>query len=404
MTGTTDRVDVAIAGAGFVGLALATLLSASGLRVVIADPRAGQDYRDPRASTLVSGVRRLLEAAGAWTDIAAGAEPVAAMDITDSRLDDALRPIFLTFGDSVDGEPFAHVVENEAIHRALAAAAGRAGVRFERARIVGIDRRSGLAVVTLDTGARIGAALVAAADGAASALREIAGIRRIGWRYDQSSIVTTVSHARPHEGRAVQHFLEGGPFALLPLKGQRSSVVWSERPLDAERLCALDDAAFLAELARRAGPVFGELALAGPRAHRRLALGVAERFAVDRIALAGDAAHSMHPLAGQGLNLGLKDVAALAELVVDAARLGQDIGSEAVLGAYERARRFDTMAMLGATDVLARLFGARSGAMRLARDTGLGMVDRLPGLKRGLTRQAAGLGGEPPRLMRGEAL
>lgn len=404
MKGAIDRTDVIMGGAGFVGLALGTLLAGSGLRVVIADPRAGQDYRDPRASTLVSGVRRLLAAAGAWDDIADHAQAVSAMEITDSRLDDAVRQVFLTFGETVGGEPFAHVAENEAIHRALAAAAARAGVVFAKAAIVAVAEAPGAVIADLDDGSRIAATLVVAADGAASRLRDLAGIRQVGWRYDQSSIVTTIRHERPHEGRAIQHFLEGGPFALLPLKGDRSSIVWSERPLDAERLCALDDARFLEELGRRAGPVFGALELAGPRAHRRLALGIAREFTRGRIALVGDAAHSMHPLAGQGLNLGLKDVAVLAEAVVDAARLGEDFGAGAVLQGYERARRLDTVTMLGATDALGRLFGTHAGPVRLVRDAGLGLVDRSPALKSGFIRQAAGLGGTPPRLMRGEAL
>ena len=257
----------------------------------------------------------------------------------------------------------------------------------------------------LADGDTFAARLLVAADGAHSAIRERAGIASHGWSYDQSAIVTTVAHERDHHGRAEEHFLPAGPFAILPLDragARRSS--GPRRRSEAERIVALPDAEFHAELERRFGLHLGEIEAVGPRRVHPLGLSVARAFIADRIALVGDAAHVIHPIAGQGLNMGLKDVAALAEVIVDAARLGLDPGSLAVLERYQRWRRFDTMAMGVATDGLNRLFSNRSDVLRLARDVGLGLVDRLPALKHFFIREAAGLTGEVPKLLKGEAL
>ena len=261
----------------------------------------------------------------------------------------------------------------------------------------------------LSNGEELAARLVVAADGARSAIRERAGIASHGWGYGQSAIVTTVAHERDHHGRAEEHFLPAGPFAILPLTrdaavGHRSSIVWTEQAQEAARLVALSDAEFHAELERRFGLRLGEIAAVGPRRVHPLGLSVARAFIADRLALVGDAAHVIHPVAGQGLNMGLKDVAALAEVIVDAVRLGLDPGSLAVLERYQRWRRFDTMAMGIATDGLNRLFSNQSDVLRLVRDVGLGLVDRLPALKHLFIREAAGLVGEVPKLLRGEAL
>jgi 2-octaprenyl-6-methoxyphenol hydroxylase len=246
--------------------------------------------------------------------------------------------------------------------------------------------------------------LLVAADGARSKIRGNAGIATHGWNYDQSAIVTTVAHERDHGGKAEEHFLPSGPFAILPLKNNRSSIVWTEKTPEAERIVALPDAEFHDELEQRFKLHLGEIAAVGGRRVHPLGFFVARSFIADRIALIGDAAHVIHPIAGQGLNMGLKDVAALAEVVVDAARLGLDPGSEAVLERYQRWRRFDTVAMGIATDGLNRLFSNRSDVLRAMRDIGLGLVDRVPNLKRLFIREAAGLVGEVPKLLRGEAL
>jgi 2-octaprenyl-6-methoxyphenol hydroxylase len=253
-------------------------------------------------------------------------------------------------------------------------------------------------------GEKISARLLVGADGARSRVRAQAGIATHGWNYGQSGIVTTVAHERDHGGRAEEHFLPAGPFAILPLKGKRSSIVWTEGEREAERLVALPDAAFHAELERRFGLHLGDIELAGPRRAIPLGLFTARSFIAERLALVGDAAHVIHPIAGQGLNMGLRDVAALAEVIADAARLGLDPGSADVLDRYQRWRRFDTMTMGVATDALNRLFSNRSDVLRFVRDVGLGLVERLPALKRVFIREAAGFTGELPKLLRGEAL
>jgi 2-octaprenyl-6-methoxyphenol hydroxylase len=258
--------------------------------------------------------------------------------------------------------------------------------------------------VAFADGGAIATRLLVAADGARSSIRTGAGIATHGWNYPQSAIVTTVGHERDHGARAEEHFLPAGPFAILPLKGRRSSIVWTEATREAERIMALPDDAFHAELERRFKLHLGEITAVGARRAYPLGFFVARAFIAERIALVGDAAHIIHPIAGQGLNMGLKDVAALAEVVVDAVRLGLDPGSADVLERYQRWRRFDTMAMGIATDGLNHLFSNRSAVLRLARDVGLGLVDRVPNLKRLFMREAAGLVGEVPKLLRGEAL
>jgi 2-octaprenyl-6-methoxyphenol hydroxylase len=258
--------------------------------------------------------------------------------------------------------------------------------------------------VRLSDGDGRNARLLVAADGARSAIREWAGIASHGWSYGQSAIITTVAHERDHNGRAEEHFLPAGPFAILPLTGRRSSIVWTEQAREAARIVALPDDEFDRELERRFGLRLGEVRATGPRRALPLGFSIARSFIADRLALIGDAAHLIHPIAGQGLNMGLKDAAALAEVIVDAARLGLDPGSLAVLERYQRWRRVDTVAMGVATDGLNRLFSNRSDLLRVARDVGLGIVDRLPALKQLFIREAAGLVGEVPKLLRGKAL
>jgi 2-octaprenyl-6-methoxyphenol hydroxylase len=410
-----QKVDVLIGGAGFAGLALAIALRQSlapSFSVTVADPALAGAAKDGRASAIVAAARRLFETIGVWQDVEA--QPILDMVVTDSRLTDAVRPVFLSFdGDVEPGEPFAHMVENGPLLAALAAKAKDEGVTLAPAAVTDLefaaDRATDRTNVRLSNGDALAARLVVAADGARSAIRERAGIASHGWSYSQSAIVTTVAHERDHHGRAEEHFLPAGPFAILPLTrnaavGHRSSIVWTEEAQEAARIVALPEEEFHAELERRFGLHLGEIAAVGPRRVLPLGLSVARAFIADRLALVGDAAHVIHPIAGQGLNMGLKDVAALAEVIVDAVRLGLDPGSLAVLERYQRWRRFDTMAMGIATDGLNRLFSNQSDALRLLRDVGLGLVDRLPALKHLFIREAAGLVGEVPKLLRGEAL
>ena len=401
--------SIVIGGGAFAGLALALALRqglGAEIPVIVADPALStRPSRDSRATAIVAACRRLFDAIGVWSQVADGAQPILDMLVTDSKLEDATRPAFLTFAGQVEpGEPFAHMVENRHLIDALVDRAEAEGIDLRATAVTDFMTKPDGIEVTLSDGTSIEANLLVAADGARFRLRERAGIATHGWEYDQSGIVVTVGHERDHHGRAEEHFLPAGPFAILPLKGNRSSLVWTEKRDEAARIVGLSDEEFHDELERRFGLHLGEIkAIDKPRAFP-LGYFVARSFIGERLALIGDAAHVIHPIAGQGLNMGLKDVAALAEVVVDAARLGLDPGEASVLERYQRWRRFDTMAMGFATNSLNLLFSNRSTLLRTVRDIGLGVVDRTPPLKSLFIRQAAGLAGEVPRLLKGEAL
>jgi 2-octaprenyl-6-methoxyphenol hydroxylase len=404
-----QRTEVAVGGAGFAGLALAIALrQALGdpFAVTVIDPTlAHAQSKDPRASAIAAAARRLFEAIDVWDAVAPNAQPILDMVVTDSKLDDAVRPTFLTFGGDVEeGEPFAHMVENRHLVDALATKARDLGVDLRAGAVAGFENAGNGVDVSLADGEVISARLLVGADGAHSLIRERAGIANHGWSYDQSAIVTTVAHEREHNGRADEHFLPAGPFAILPLTGKRCSIVWTENTREAQRIVALPDDEFHKELEKRFGLQLGELKVIGPRRAFPLGLFTARTFIGERLALIGDAAHIIHPIAGQGLNMGLRDVAALAEAIADAARLGLDPGGPDVLERYQRWRRFDTMTMGIATDGLNRLFSNHSDVLRLARDIGLGLVERMPALKRMFIREAAGFTGDVPKLLKGEAL
>ncbi|MFC5422136.1 ubiquinone biosynthesis hydroxylase [Bosea eneae] len=405
---------IVIAGGGVAGLTLAVALKQAlgeSFRVIVADPAlAGPARADDRAYAVAAAARNMLEALGIWRLAEAASTAMTEMVITDSRTPDLVRPVFLTFDGEIEpGQPFAHMVENGALMAALLQVARANGVELRPEGVRSGTEGDGALAVVFTGGETLDAALLVAADGARSKLREQAGIGWVGWSYPQSGIVATIGHERPHEGRAVEHFLPSGPFAILPLAdggklGHRSSIVWTERSESVPALLALDESDLLLEVERRFGLELGEIALESRPGAYPLSFGVARRFIGERLALLGDAAHVIHPIAGQGLNLGLKDVAALAEAIVDAARLGLDVGSSEVLEAYEKGRRFDTVAMGVVTDGLNRLFSNDSTPLRLARDLGLGLVERMPGLKRFFIREAAGLAGPTPRLLKGEML
>jgi 2-octaprenyl-6-methoxyphenol hydroxylase len=404
-----ERCDVVIGGAGFAGLALAVALRQAlgdSFSIAVADPAlASVPSKDPRATAIAAAARRLFEAIEVWDAVAPGAQPILDMVVTDSKLDDAVRPTFLSFGGDVEpGEPFAHMVENRYLIDALVAKAQGLGIDLRATAVIGFENLPNAVDVTLAGGKKISARLLVGADGARSRIREQAGIVTHGWNYNQSGIVTTVAHERDHNGRAEEHFLPAGPFAILPLTGKRVSIVWTESTREAERLVATPDEEFHDELEKRFGLHLGDLKVVGARRAYPLGLFTAREFIAERLALVGDAAHVIHPIAGQGLNMGLRDVAALAEAIADAARLGLDIGARDVLERYQRWRRFDTMTMGVATDGLNKLFSNHSDVLRLARDVGLGVVERLPALKRVFIREAAGFTGDVPKLMRGESV
>jgi 2-octaprenyl-6-methoxyphenol hydroxylase len=401
-------LDVAIAGGGHVGLTLALALrkASEAIAVTVIDATPPATVPDGRVYAIAAAGRRMLQQLGVWDEIAAEAEPIREMVITDSRTRDVSRPVFLAFdGATEDGGPFAHMVANSALVAAVGRAAATAGVTLRAPdSVTGFDVGESEVRLHLASGGALAARLLVAADGVRSKLRDLAGIQTVGWDYGQSGIVVTVGHERPHNGRAEEHFLPAGPFAILPLTGNRSSLVWTEARANAERLLKAAPERFREELESRFGHHLGALdVLDRPRAFP-LGLKLARAFVKPRFALAGDAAHGIHPIAGQGLNLGFRDVAALAETIVEAHRLGLDPGSLAVLRRYERWRRFDTFEMGATTDILNRLFSNDNPALRIARDVGLGLVDRLPALKRMFIREAAGAGGELPRLLRGEGI
>jgi 2-octaprenyl-6-methoxyphenol hydroxylase len=400
-------VEVLITGGGLNGLLLGVACAGAGLVVAIVDRQdpevmLGEGF-DGRCSAIAYGSFRVLAALGLWPEIGPWAEPIREIRVADDE-----SPLFLHYDHRQlqTGAPLGYVVENRVLRRVL----------IERARslpslsflaplaVFSVDTSAFAAVVALTDGRRVTARLVAAADGKESQLRRAAGIPTVEWRYRQTAIVTTVRHEHPHGGIAVEHFLPAGPFAILPMTGNRSSIVWTERAELAARLIALPDKEFGAELAARFGDFLGAVEPVGPRWSYSLGLMLAERYVARRLALVGEAAHLIHPIAGQGLNLGIRDVAALAELAIDTRRLGLDIGDDAMLDRYQRWRRFDTLLLAAVTDALNRLFSNSIAPMQLARDLGFAAVQRLPPLKRLLMHHAMGLVGDLPRLVRGEPL
>ena len=406
-----ECLDVVIAGAGMVGLALGcalhdTLGAAARIAVVDPAPLSGGAARDLRASALSAGSQHLLAALGVWPALAEHAQPVTGVDITDAALEDVFRPILVSYDNTVEGgEPATYIIENERLARAMIAGAQqRPALRLVRSAVVTHAADEHGVTITLGTGDQLRATLLVAADGRGSRVREAAEIDVVGWKYPQVGIVTTVEHEKPHRARAVQHFLPSGPFAILPLKGNRSCITWTEDESEGRRIVALADPDFLVEAEKRFGYRLGQITLAGPRALWPLEMHLARALVANRLVLVGDAAHLVHPIAGQGLNLGLRDVAALTEVVADAARLGLDIGSSIVLSRYERWRRTDSALSAVAFDALNRLFSSDWTLMRTARSAGLAIVDRLPVLKQFFVAEAAGLTGEVPKLLRGEAV
>ena len=400
--------DLVIVGGGMTGLTLACAVAGAGLRVLLIErqplPAVLAPGFDGRVTAIAQGSRRLLAALGLWSELAADAQPIQDIRVGERHSSLTVRYDHRAVGD----EPLGHIVENRLIRGALLrrvrALAGRSLTLAAPAAVARIRWREEGARVRLEGGSEAAGALVAAAEGRNSPTRAAAGIEVLRWDYRQTGIVATIAHERPHRGVAVERFFPDGPCAVLPMSGQRSSIVWAAQDRLAQELVGLDDEAFLGELAERVGDALGALTLAGPRWHYPLSMVQARRYTGRRLALVGDAAHAIHPLAGQGWNLALRDVAALAELVVDARRLGLDPGGAALLARYERWRRFDSLALIAITDGLNRLFGNDLLPLRVARELGLGLVERIAPLKQFFMRHAMGVLGDLPRLMRGEAL
>ena len=403
--------DILIAGGGLNGPTLALALAQAGLSVTLVDARPAPARTeagfDGRAYALALASRRLLAALGLWPALAPLSQPINRIVASDGRAGTGAAPFFLTF-DSADLEegPMGQMVEDRHLYAALLAAMqATPGLRLiHGTQVIAQGTGPGHIAATLSDGTRLTARLLAGCDGRASPTATRAGIRRQGWGYDQTALVTAVSHESPHDGTAHQLFLPSGPLAILPLPGNRSSIVWSEETRAAGAIQALPDAEYLEVLRPRFGAFLGEIALAGTRFTYPLSLSLAERFTAPRVALVGDAAHGVHPIAGQGLNLGLRDVGALAQVVVEAARRGEDIGAPDVLDRYQTWRRFDSTTLALGMDSVNRLFSNDNPLLRAARDAGLGLVSALPGVKRAFQRQAAGLAGDLPRLLQGQPL
>jgi 2-octaprenyl-6-methoxyphenol hydroxylase len=398
--------DVVIVGGGLNGPALALALAGAGVTPLVVDARPAPARATPgfdgRAYALALASQRLLAAVGVWPRVAAVAQPIRAVRAADGRAGEGASPFFLHVdGAEIDEGPMGAMVEDRFLYGAFRDALAAAGVPVLSGETV-VAQEPG--AVTLASGRRLAAALVVGADGRDSGTAQRAGIGRVGWDYGQTALVCAIAHERPHNGVAHQLFLPEGPLAILPLPGNRASIVWTETTANAAAIQALDDPGYLAALRPRVGDFLGGIGLVGTRFTYPLALRLAERFVAPRLALVGDAAHGVHPIAGQGLNLGLRDVGALAEVVVAAARRGEDIGSADVLARYERWRRFDTTLTALGMDAVNRLFSNDNPVLRGLRDLGLGAVSRMPGLRRALQRQAAGLAGDVPRLLAGRAL
>jgi 2-octaprenyl-6-methoxyphenol hydroxylase len=403
--------DVLIVGGGFVGLTLGIALANAGVSGAIVDrvsPAVQQDgLYDGRASAVALGSWRIFDTIGLGPSLQDDAQPILDIRVADGSVSDGASPLFLHFDHSEIGEgPFGYMIENRAMRRALLdATLSRDNLQVLAPNTVETLTRDASGVkVVLDDGRRVSARLLVAADGRRSAIRAGAGIETRETQYAQTAIVATVRHERSHEGIAVEQFLPSGPFAMLPMTDNRSNIVWTEMHERADGYLALSDMDFKDELGRRFGDWLGSIELEGPRFSYPLGLMQAERYTARRLVLAGDAAHVIHPIAGQGLNLGLRDVAALAEIVVDSYRLGLDVGDSPLLGRYERWRRFDNTVLAYATDGLNNLFSNNIGPLRVLRDVGLATVGTLPPVRRLLMRQAMGIFGKLPRLVRGEPL
>lgn len=411
------EVDVLISGGGLAGGTLSLALAQNGFRVATVDRENPADWTDRgfdgRASAIALSSQRVLDGVGIWDVIEAETAP-----IKDIRVADGCSPLYLHY-DHEDlakpgevAEPFGYMVENRSIRKALNVLAPKCEnlTYYAPNEMTALERTAEGAFATLQDGTRIKAALVAVCEGRNSPTRDAAGIKITKWDYKQAGIVCTVEHERSHEYCAQEHFLANGPFAILPLPGTpekpgcRSSIVWTERADLWPIMMDLDDDDFLEELALRFGDFLGELKVVGPRFAYPLSLQYAERYTDPRLVLVADSAHGMHPIAGQGLNMGLRDVAALAEVLVDARRTGQDIGSLAALEGYARWRNFDNAVMLAVTDALVKLFSNDIEPVQLARDLGMAAVDELPDLKRFFMRHAMGTVGDLPKLMRGVEL
>ncbi len=402
--------DALIVGGGLAGAASALSLADAGFDVILLDAggATAEDAAefDGRAYAVALASQRFWAAIGVWDRVAAEAEPMVDILVSDGKVDEGASPLFLHLDHrETDDGVYGYMVEDRHLRPAvLVAMDDHERVEQRASRVTTVDYGPGRAVASLADGGTIHASVVIACDGRDSPLGAAAGIRRMSRRYQQNGLVCAVGHEKPHHGVAHEMFLPSGPFAILPLRGDRSSLVWTETNAEAARIHALDDDAYLVELQRRFGDFLGKITLEGRRWTYPLHLSLAHEYVKPRLALLGDAAHAVHPIAGQGLNLGVRDAAALAEVLSEAAGRGEDIGGLDVLRRYQNWRRFDSTSFALGMDALNILFSNDSGPIRLIRDLGMAAVNKAPKLKTVFMKMASGVSGETPKLMRGERL
>lgn len=411
VTPMTVSRDILIVGGGLNGLTLALALASGGLpsRVIDAMPLDQQRRGnfDGRAYALSVSSVRMLEVLGIWSKVADNAQPICDIKVSDGRAGEGASPLFLHFDHhEIEEGPMGQMLEDRYLRVALLdAVANETLITHETdRRVIAQDALPGGVRITLDDGEVRDGAVLIGCDGRNSQVAFRAGIKRTQKNYAQTSLVCAVAHEKAHDGIAHQFFMPAGPLAILPLPGNKSSIVWTETTARAAEIAAMNDAQYLDALRPCFGDFLGEISLAGTRFNYPLALSLAQSLTAPRVALAGDAAHGIHPLAGQGLNLGLRDVAALAQVLTEAKRRGEDTGAQDVLERYRRWRGFDIAALSAATDSINRVFSNDNSALRAGRDLGLAAVNRTPPLRRALIRQAAGLTGDLPELLRGRAI
>jgi 2-octaprenyl-6-methoxyphenol hydroxylase len=400
-----DRADVIILGGGLVGLALASALDSSGLSAILVDPADPAERNtgafDGRTSAVSSSSMRMLEAIGVADHLPEPGCPIRTIQVADG-----LQPGGLAFRPD-DDEPLGVMHENRNLRAALLrrAEAGRDLWLLWKSTPRSVERGPHQVVVSLDDGRKLCAPVLAAVDGRKSRMRELAGIPLARWKYDHMAIVSTLRHERPHDHIAYEIFFRTGPFALLPMtddaQGHRSAIVWSVPKDDAAGWMALSDEQFAGEAQAAMGGFLGEIAMAAPRSTYPLGFHHAARITDDRMALVGDAAHAIHPIAGQGLNLGFRDAAAFAQVLVEGSRLGLDLGDKQLLDRYQRWRSLDALSVAVATDSLTRIYGIPGKSASAVRRFGMGMIDRLSPIKNKLMSEARGTSGELPLLLRG---
>ncbi|MFY0308289.1 FAD-dependent monooxygenase [Leisingera sp. D0M16] len=403
--------DILIVGGGLNGPALALALAQTGHSVTVVDSltpdKLADEGFDGRGYALALASQRLLQQTGVWQHVGDNAQPMLEIKVTDGHAGHGPSPFFIHFDHAeLEEGPMGYMVEDRFLRRAfLQAMEDAPGITLVSGRTVTAQAPDQTGVtVTLDDGGELRGQVLVGSDGRRSGTAQRAGIKRTGWDYGQTALVCAIDHEKPHHGIAHQFFMPPGPLAILPLPGNRSSIVWSERTETAKAIHALEDAEYIQALRPRFGDFLGEISLAGKRFTYPLNLTIANSFIGDRMALVGDAAHGMHPIAGQGLNAGLRDVGALAEVITEATRRGEDIGSPLVMERYQQWRRFDTASLVAATDVFNRLFSNDNPLLRLGRDIGMGLAGAIPGLRRNFVREAAGLTGDLPRLLKGQAI